>query len=162
MTSLRQFSRPALPGRSAASLATAFAIRSETHHQRACLSALCNTPKCPCQRQKSHAHAPAWTPYSRTHAPFFSMNRKPYRVVDPTEVSAQGFRRSAVRALGLQDAQILRIHLRFAFFSGNLKAQEFASFERGAHRNAAATRIFRIFIAGFFQDESGEGSPLHT
>ena len=90
------------------------------------------------------------------------MNRKPYRVVDPTEVSAQGFRRSAVRALGLQDAQILRIHLRFAFFSGNLKAQEFASFERGAHRNAAATRIFRIFIAGFFQDESGEGSPLHT
>jgi hypothetical protein len=78
------------------------------------------------------------------------------------EERSQGFRRFAVPALGQQDAQVLRIHLRFAFFSGDLKAQEFASFERGAPRNAAATRIFRIFIAGFSQDESGEGSPLHT
>jgi len=33
------------------------------------------------------------------------------------EERSQGFRRFAVPALGQQDAQVLRIHLRFAFFS---------------------------------------------
>src|SRR5690242_1463674 len=50
----RRLSRPALPGRSAASLAGCFwQFDKETHHQRASLSAVCSTANRRCQRQKA-------------------------------------------------------------------------------------------------------------